>query len=250
MIRTPLDDLSGPSGWYEADPLGTPATLSGLPRGASVGSLRLEVVVSMPFAENTWVVFDERGGGCLIVDPGFQPGKVLRVIERFQLTPEAILNTHGHVDHIAGNAAMKEAFPDSPLIIGRGDAFMLTDPEGNLSVLSGQEIVSPPADRTVRDLEAVELLGRSWRVREIPGHSPGHVVFHLADHDPPIVLGGDVLFAGGIGRSDFPGGDHELLLRGIREKLYSLPDDTIVYPGHGETTTIADERATNPFVRG
>jgi len=162
------------------------------------------------------------------------------------LTAAVILNTHGHVDHIAGNAALKASFPDAPLVIGLGDAAMLTDPMLNMSGLAGVAITSPPADRTVQEGDVVDMAGLRLEVLGIPGHSPGHVVFVL--RDGPVVFGGDVLFAGSIGRTDFPGGDLEQLLSGIRAKLWPLPDQTRVYPGHGPPTTVGDEKRTNPFL--
>ncbi len=159
----------------------------------------------------------------------------------------AILNTHGHADHIAGNAALKQAFPNAPVIIGSGDAIMLTDAEANLSAPFGMAITSPAADRTVGEGDTVEAAGLTFEVRDIPGHSPGHVVF-LYRAVPSLVFGGDVLFRGSIGRTDFPGGSHALLLSGIREKLFALPDDTVVYPGHGPVTKVGYEKRTNPFL--
>jgi len=209
--------------------------------------LHLRTLVSAPFAENSYVLGLSDRSDMLIVDPGFEPEAILEYLRDEQLTVAAILNTHGHLDHIAGNAAMKEAFPDAPLIIGAGDAPMLTDPELNLSILYGPGIVSPRADRTVREGERLEFAGLELEVYEIPGHSPGHVVFVLR-REPVIVLGGDVLFRGSVGRTDTPGGSFELLRTGIHRKLWPLPDDTTVYPGHGPVTTIGHEKRTNPFV--
>jgi glyoxylase-like metal-dependent hydrolase (beta-lactamase superfamily II) len=184
----------------------------------------------------------------VIVDPGLEPDPIIELLERQGWTPAAILNTHGHADHIAGNAAMKERWPAAPLLIGQGDASKLTDPVGNLSAGFGVPLVSPPADRTVREGEVLDLAGIRWTVLDTPGHSSGHVVFVAKELSPMIVLGGDVLFAGNVGRSDFPDSDPEALVASIREKLFTLPDETMVLPGHGPMTTVGRERRTNPFV--
>ena len=210
-------------------------------------ALNLHTIVSMPFEENTYVVWQPGRQDCLVVDPGLEPDSILAFLRDQSLMPAAILNTHGHADHIAGNAALKEAFPQAPLVIGAGDAPMLTDANLNLSAAFGMPITSPPADRTVREGEAFEEAGIRLEVLEIPGHSPGHVVF-VHRSTPIIVLGGDVLFRGSIGRYDLPGGSGPLLLSGIRSKLFTLPADTVIYPGHGPVTTVGHEKRTNPYV--
>jgi hydroxyacylglutathione hydrolase len=207
---------------------------------------RVAVVESMPFAENTYIVWRADRTDAIVIDPGFEPDTVLDQLKTEGLSAAILLNTHGHVDHIAGNESLKAAYPDAPLVIGVGDAIMLTDPMRNLSGLGGIPVTSPPADRTVREGDVVEAAGMRLEVLDIPGHSPGHVVFVLRDANK--VFGGDVLFAGSIGRTDFPGGSLEQLLSGIRTKLWPLPDDTVVYPGHGPETTIGEEKRTNPFL--
>jgi len=212
-------------------------------------SVQIVTIESAPFAENSYVLWVDGSRTAVVIDPGFEPEVILDVLTERELTLAAILCTHGHVDHIAGNATLKQHYPSAPIIIGHGDAPMLTDPMLNLSGVFGFDIVSPPADQTVRDGEQLTLAGLTWLVREIPGHSPGHVVYILQEVTPPWVLGGDVLFRGSIGRTDFPGGDYHALLTGIRRVLWPLPPDTVVYPGHGPTTTIGHEQRTNPFLK-
>jgi hydroxyacylglutathione hydrolase len=207
----------------------------------------IESVESKPFAQISYILWRQGRHDALVIDPGFDPDSILAILAANGRRPAAILNTHGHADHIAGNEAMKEAFPDAPLIIGRNEAFLLRDPEANLSAPFGLPIASPAAERLVDDGERIDLAGFQLEVREIPGHSPGSVVFVCAEFDPPFVFGGDVLFAGSIGRTDL-GGDMPQLLEGIRTKLFPLPDRAVIYPGHGRPTTIGEEKRSNPFV--
>jgi len=205
-------------------------------------------IVSRPLQENTYIAWLTDRHDSIVVDPGLEPNLILNYLKQHNLDVAAILNTHGHGDHIGGNAVLKEAFPAAPLIIGELDAPMLTDSALNMSGMAGFHIVSPPADRTVRDGDKVECGGFVLDVRHIPGHSPGHVVFVWHDNSPVIVFGGDVLFAGSVGRTDLPRGSFDDLSGGIRDKLFTLPGDTIVLPGHGNATSVERERQSNPFL--
>jgi hydroxyacylglutathione hydrolase len=209
--------------------------------------LQIHTIVSMPFQENTYIVWRPERRDALVIDPGMEPDAILAFLDDQQLDVAAILNTHGHADHIAGNEAMKERYPQAPLIIGVNEAALLSDADLNLSAPFGMPIVSPPADQLVNEGDVLDFVGIRLEVREIPGHSPGHVVF-IVRETPIIVFGGDVLFRGSIGRTDFPGGSFDQLAAGIRTKLYTLPDDTVVYSGHGPTTKVGIEKRTNAFV--
>jgi glyoxylase-like metal-dependent hydrolase (beta-lactamase superfamily II) len=212
--------------------------------------VRVARIESAPFAENSYVVFRPDDRRCFVVDPGFEPDQIIAWIHSQGLVPDAILLTHGHSDHIAGNEILRDEWPRLPILIGRGDAPKLGDPAGNLSGAFGIALRSPPADRLLDDEERIEIAGFPIDVFEIPGHSSGHVVFRLDGERPTLVFGGDVLFRGSIGRTDFPDGDFNALAAGIRNRLYTLPDDTIVFPGHGEETTVGHEKRHNPFVAG
>lgn len=211
-------------------------------------ALQIQTIVSMPFAENTYVAWRDGSREAVVLDPGTEPDAILQFLAEQGLTPVAILNTHGHSDHIAGNVDLKAKYPEAPLIIGIGDAPMLEDPDLNLSRPFGFEVVSPSADQLVREGDTLSFAGLTLDILDIPGHSPGHIVFVVRGEG--IVFGGDVLFRGSIGRTDFPNGSFDMLAKGIRKKLYPMPDETVIYPGHGPVTEIGYERETNPFVPG
>ncbi len=210
--------------------------------------IRIWSIVSAPFEENTYVAALPGRSDCLVVDPGLEPEKILDLLESEALTPAAFLITHGHSDHIAGNEALKERYPDCPIVVSEEDAEKLVNPALNLSTAFGAHLVSPPADKLIAEGDEYEAAGFKLSVREIPGHSSGHVVFIAEGVVPTLVFGGDVLFAGSIGRTDFPDGSFEQLADGIWKKLFTLDDETIVLPGHGPATTVGREKRDNPFV--
>ena len=211
-------------------------------------SLQIHTIVSDPFAENSYLLWMDGRDDAVVVDPGFEPDLILAFLAERGLKLVAILNTHGHVDHIAGNAEMKRAFPEAPILVGTNDASFLTDAVVNMSAAFGMPVVSPPADRLLNEGDRIDFAGVVMDVFDVPGHSPGHIVYVIRETKPTTVIGGDVLFRGSVGRTDFPGGSFEQLKSDIERVLWPLPPATVVYPGHGPVTTVGHEKATNPYL--
>lgn len=210
--------------------------------------ISLIAVVSSLFEENAFIVQTAQRDDCVVIDPGLEPEKIVAKLDQSRLRPAAILLTHAHGDHIGGVQALRDRWPDCPVVIGTHEAPKLADPVGNLSAMFGLAIAGPAADVTIDDGQTYSAAGIDFEIREIPGHSIGHVVFLVKDHEPPWVFVGDVIFAGSVGRTDFPNGDFEALARGIHHKLFTLSDDTRLFPGHGPPTTVGQEKRTNPYV--
>jgi len=213
--------------------------------------LTIETFVEPMFTENAYVIStpnkDGRRVGWLI-DPGLgdQADQILAYIQREQITLEKIFLTHGHADHIAGVDAVRAACPEVQLFIAESERAMLTNSKLNLSAPFGFDVVlqTPSNGDIPPGLEL--LLGQSnWLILDTSGHSPGGRSLYCGEAG--VIFTGDALFAGSIGRTDFPGSDHGLLIRNIRQQLLTLPSETIVYSGHGPTTSIGNERKSNPF---
>ena len=193
---------------------------------------------------NAYIVAWQQTKEAIVVDPGGEAEMILERVRELDLNIILIVNTHGHGDHIGGNTELKEA-TGKPLIIGRHDAAMLTDPWKNMSAQFGMPVTSLPPDRLLDEGDEVKIGDGGLKVFHTPGHSPGSII--LVDDGFAIV--GDLLFAGSIGRTDFPGGSLELLLRMVREKVFPLGDDCLVLPGHGPETTVGEEKRSNPFLK-
>lgn len=201
-----------------------------------------EVVVGA-LETNCYLVYCEETLQCAVVDPGAEPERIFLEIAEAELKPVVIINTHGHVDHIGANRDMKDHF-GVPLYIHAADSPMLGKIQQlELSLFLGAKD-SPPADHLMSDGEEIKIGNSVLRVLHTPGHSPGSVSL-LGDG---FLLSGDTLFFEGVGRTDLPGGSQKQLEQSLREKVMTLPDETVVLPGHGPLTSVGQERVNNPFL--
>lgn len=203
----------------------------------------LETICVGPMQVNCYILASRDGGPCLIIDPGAQAREIKKVLARHKLRPAFIINTHGHYDHIGSDDHF-----GVPIYIHGGDLELLKDGRLNLSELFALPYEVKSQIRLVKDRQVIALEDLHLQVLHIPGHTAGGIALHLIKPAKAIVFTGDTLFSQGIGRSDLPGGDEELLMTSIKEKLLTLPEDTVIYPGHGSSSTIGEEKRNNPFL--
>lgn len=217
--------------------------------------LRIKCYTLGPYATNCYLLWLEGGTDAWIVDASFSPGAIVKDVNKLGLEPSRLLLTHAHVDHIAGveevlSSLSRPGKSPPQLMIHADEAAWLGDPMLNLSAMGGTPVTTRAADGLLTDGQRLVLGGAAggveFEVLHTPGHSPGGVAFYAPSHG--VVLAGDSLFAGSIGRTDFPGGDLPTLERSIRERLYTLPRETRVLAGHGPGTTIGEEMDGNPYV--
>jgi len=204
--------------------------------------LILKTLVVGPIQSNCYIIGCERTREAAVIDPGGDADRILITLAKDKLRCVYIINTHGHFDHSADNKRLKEV-TGAQLLIHHADAPMILHQSTNGGMWGIHVDNSPPPDRYLKEGDIITFGDISLKVLHTPGHSPGGISL-VTDK---IVFVGDTLFAGSIGRTDFPGGDHEGLLRNVREKIFTLGDDVVVYPGHGPKTTVGRERETNPF---
>lgn len=209
----------------------------------------LQLVTGMA-QENCYLLWREGARECIVFDPGDEAERILAAMSDRKLTPAAIVLTHCHFDHIGAIRDLKVVFPDVPVYCPREEETWLAKPTLNLSYFVGHSITAPPPDELVDDGDELKLAELVLKAILVPGHSPGGTAYFVEDGDgrTPHLFDGDILFAQGIGRTDLPGaGGDGTLVSGIRERLFTLPDETIVHPGHNQETTIGDEKRLNPY---
>ena len=207
------------------------------------------------FAANCYIVAPAPGEECVIIDPGQDAERgIEELLARYRLKPVAVLLTHGHIDHVWSVGPVCGA-KGIPAWIHPADRGLLADPASGLALNVGQELfggvtfTEPDDVRELTDGATLELAGVQFTVGHVPGHTPGSVTFRGGADDLDALFSGDLLFAGSIGRTDLPGGDHATMLKSLARTL-TLPDETVVLPGHGPQTTVGAERRTNPFLTG
>lgn len=210
--------------------------------------MNIKTFVFNPFYENTYIISDSEGRA-IIVDPGcyenYEKEVLSGYIDDLKLELQGIYNTHCHIDHVLGNSFLKEKY-NLDLYIPPGESQMLTAVEAYANQWGIDHYVPCKEDHHISS-ETLSFGNLSFQVLNAPGHSPGHQIFYSSEHR--ILIGGDVIFKESIGRTDLPGGDHQQLLSSIRTQIFTLPEETTIYPGHGPVTTVGHEIAHNPFLK-
>ena len=206
--------------------------------------MKIDRLVLGAYETNCYILRNsETARDSLIVDTGLEAGELVDFLRRDELNPLAVVLTHGHADHINGLGVLRKNYPEIEVYIHKADAGLLTNDQDNLSFLLARTFSAEPADSFIEEGDVIEQAGIKLEVLHTPGHTPGGICLYSKDEQ--IIFTGDTMFAGSVGRTDMTGGSITQLIKSIKEKLCVLPDETIVYPGHGPQTTIGQEKAHN-----
>ena len=208
-----------------------------------MSDFRIKTCVLGPVSTNCYLIYDDARKNAVIVDPADNSAYLVEKCRELGITPQAVLLTHGHFDHIMAADEVRSAF-GCKIYASREEEKLLLDPGLNASVSMGGRQVSLHPDVLVQDGEVLDLIGMKWKVISTPGHTAGSVCYYLEAEE--VLISGDTLFAGSFGRTDLPTGSMSDIVRSIAEKLLVLPETTMVYPGHGDPTTISYEKNYNP----
>lgn len=209
--------------------------------------LHVKTFVFNPFSENTYVVYDD-SLEAVVIDPGCYEQEEKDQLDNFikseKLTVKYLLDTHAHIDHVLGNYHVKEKYK-VPFLMHKKDESVLKAVKAYAPNYGFINYTEALPDQFLEEGDEVIFGNSKFSVLFVPGHAPGHIAFY--NQKEKILMGGDVLFKRSVGRTDLPGGNHETLINSIHQKLFVLPDDVVVYPGHGDTTTLGEEKISNPF---
>jgi len=206
-----------------------------------------EYLEAGPLLTNCYIVGDEKSGKAAVIDPGGDVDRILMILARFKLKCEIIINTHAHPDHVGGNAELARS-TGAPIAAHRSELGIIKNLSSFGAAMGMKVESSPDPARLLEEGDIIEVGAIRMKVLHVPGHSPGHICLVIEGTNKVIV--GDALFQMSIGRTDFPGGSHKMLIEGIKNKLLPLGDDFEVYPGHGPPTKIGYEKKYNPFLTG
>ena len=205
--------------------------------------MKVKKVVVGIFEVNCYILWDEKDKEAIVVDPGEEGERIIEVIRKDSLKIRSIVNTHTHIDHIGANDFLREK-TEAPLLAHSADVSLLQSAELNLSALTEKDRSFGLPDRVLEEGDEIRVGGFSLRILHTPGHTPGSICLY-GDNK---LFSGDTLFAGGIGRTDLAGGNLRELQKSIKDKILTLPDEVVVYPGHGPSTTVGKERKCNLFI--